>query len=444
MAQPRDPFNAPDSDRTPPAPQQKTKNSREVEVQQAPDPPDYARPVPRHERTSAEQPENGADHAPATEPSARFSSDLQIDRPIDREIDPETGDENDNGRGRDGKFESPQPRSSKSAKLDTASRAMGAGRDSLPGRIADKWNQFWFSPIESSFNFSIFRTGLGVIAFIWLATFIPDLTTFFGNSGLDPSPFYQTTRLGIFRLLTADIFLWIGLLLGLVASGLMIWGRYVKFAGPTLAVLVASFMGENRLLWNAGDEVLRTFTLFFAVFCLLTPSYVLDTPIGKAAKLNVSLPEGRNWLFRLVQIQMTIIYLVTFLAKIPGESWRNGTAAMTMFRLESMERFYVPGFLESNFFLGNLITWATLILEGTLPFLLWNRRARPYAVAAGVAFHLIIAWSISIGIFSWVMILGYVPFLSAGFLGNARRVFRRDTAAPGVNQLQKMANTTAE
>jgi len=84
-----------------------------------------------------------------------------------------------------------------------------------------------------------------------------------------------------------------------------------------------------------------------------------------------------------------------------------------------MERFYVPGFFETNFVVANMVTWGTLILEGTLPFLLWNRRTRPWAIAAGVAFHLVIGWAISIGLFSFIMILGYIPFLGPQFRDNA-------------------------
>ncbi len=427
MTESRDPFNtAPDDGQSSP------NRGQEPNVRPEPNQPAAANPsqapLPRSERAKTAPPpvEN---RAPVPERTTVGSRPPKPSRP---DAEPSTAeadylvDEVQRDEDELGPLGSPSQRSSDQHQGRTVEPDVEqVGLTGLASRASRSWNQFWFGPIESSFNFSLLRTGLGITAFVWLATFIPDLTTFFGSNGLDPVPFYQTSRIGIFRWLKADIFLWIGLIVGLVASALMVWGRYVKIAGPVLAVLVASFMGENRLLWNAGDEVLRTFTLFFGFFCLLTPSYVLDTSITKASKLNVALPEGRNWLFRLIQIQMTIIYVVTFLAKIPGDMWRNGTATMTLFRLESMERFYVPDFLESNFLLGNLFTWATLLLEALLPIMLWNRRLRPFAVAAGVIFHLMIAWSISIGLFSWVMVIGYIPFLSPTFRENVNAILGR-------------------
>ena len=286
--------------------------------------------------------------------------------------------------------------------------------DTVSGKITDKvtgaFSRFWLAPAPA-FNFALFRTGLGLVAFVWFATMIPDFSTFFGGGSLAIPQTPGRGAFNIFHVLQSDTYLWIGLALGLLASCGLIVGKLTRIGGPMLAVLIPGFMAESPMIWNAGDTLLQTFCLLFGIFCLLTPSADLDTPLRASAGSDSPLATGRLWFFQMVRIQMTLVYLIAFLAKVPGSMWRDGTATMVAFRLETMQRFPVPASFENNFFVGNFTTWGALILEGSLPFLLWNRRTRSAAVVAAVIFHLMIDWSMTIGLFSWVMIVGLTSFL---------------------------------
>lgn len=274
------------------------------------------------------------------------------------------------------------------------------------------WMRFWFAPV-SAFNFALFRTGLGLLAFVWFVTLVPDFDAFFGPNSLAMDRTPGTRWFTIFGGTDSDRVLWIGLVLGLAASGALMFGRLTRAGGPALALLVPSMMTENQILWNAGDDLLQSICLLFGLYCLLTPSGDLNVPLQlrEAASADRSLNKGRRWLFQLIKIQMSVVYVVAFIEKIPGAAWRDGTASMIVFRLETLERFPTPSWLETNYFIGNVVTWSSLALEALLPFLLWKRKTRPYAIAAGVAFHLVIDWSLTIGLFSWVMALGLVSFL---------------------------------
>ena len=279
------------------------------------------------------------------------------------------------------------------------------------------WNRFWFAEMPA-FNFALFRTILGLLALIWFVTLIPDFNVFFGDGSLAIDRVPGRGTFTIFSLFESEIFLWVGLALGHLASLSLLFGKLTRLGGPVLAVIIASVMAENRMLWNAGDDLLQTFALLFGIYCLLTPSSDLDTSLRIAP--TTSLATGRLWLFQLIKIQMTVVYLIAFLAKIPGSMWRDGTATMVVFRLETMERFYTPAWLETNFVVGNITTWSALALEGALPFLLWNRKTRPYAIGAAVIFHIAIDWSLYIGLFSWIMILGLTAFLGPSFAVHAQ------------------------
>ncbi len=291
-------------------------------------------------------------------------------------------------------------------------------------KIAGLINRFWFAPTPA-FNFALFRTGLGLVAFVWFATLIPDFAAFFGDGSLTIPQRPGRGAFNIFHLLRSDTYLWIGLALGMLASSGLIVGKLTRIGGPVLGVLIPAFMAESPMIWNAGDTLLQTFCLLFGVFCLLTPSADLDTPLRASAGSDTSLTTGRLWFFQMLRIQMTIVYLIAFLAKIPGSMWRDGTATMVAFRLETMQRFPVPASFEDNFFVGNFTTWGALALEGSLPFLLWNRRTRSAAVVAAVIFHLMIDWSMTIGLFSWVMIIGLTSFLGPDFGTSIRSTTHR-------------------
>jgi len=278
-----------------------------------------------------------------------------------------------------------------------------------------------------AFNFALFRTGLGLLTFIWLVTLLPDFDAFFGTGSLAMERSPGTGWFSIFQWFESDTFLQIGLGLGLAASGTLIFGKLTRVGGPALALLIPSIMTDNLLLWNAGDHLLQTLLLLFGFYCLLTPSSDLDTPLQfqEPASKDRLLSNSGVWLFQLVKIQMAIVYLVAFIAKVPGSTWRDGTASMIVFRLENMERFHTPGWLETNFLIGNTITWASLALEAALPILLWKRSTRPYAIAAAAVFHLVIDWTLTIGLFSWIMILGLTAFLPSDLSARLQSMGRR-------------------
>ena len=117
---------------------------------------------------------------------------------------------------------------------------------------------------------------------------------------------------------------------------------------------------------------------------------------------------------RLVQLQLTLVYPFSAIDKLRGETWHDGTAALWALQVVDLQRFHPPELLLSSPLLGNLLTWATLTLELSLPFLLWNERARRPALALGLAMHVGFAIPISLGFFSAFIALAYVSFVRPG------------------------------
>jgi hypothetical protein len=76
-----------------------------------------------------------------------------------------------------------------------------------------------------------------------------------------------------------------------------------------------------------------------------------------------------------------------------------------------------------------VLTYWTLALEITLPFLLWIPRTRRLAILLGLALHLGFDYPLRLGFFSWSMVIGYVAFLTpteaAAVAGWLRRLWAR-------------------
>ena len=70
----------------------------------------------------------------------------------------------------------------------------------------------------------------------------------------------------------------------------------------------------------------------------------------------------------------------------------------------------------------HVFTWGTLAVEGAIPLLVWNRRTRPWVLAAGAALHLSIDLTLRTGFFTWIVLASYVSFVPPE---RAERILRR-------------------
>jgi hypothetical protein len=60
----------------------------------------------------------------------------------------------------------------------------------------------------------------------------------------------------------------------------------------------------------------------------------------------------------------------------------------------------------------NVATWGTLTLELAAGILVWNRRLRPWVLAAGVLMHTGIMLTMNVGFFTPAMFVLYLAFVS--------------------------------
>jgi len=280
-------------------------------------------------------------------------------------------------------------------------------RRGLPA-IGKSWQGFWFGP-QPMYTLGLVRIAFGALATLWTLWLFPLLFEMFGTNGVVPHrPSFAYTW-GVFDLWSSNPAVLIGWALLLVSSIALMVGWHSRLAAILVFVLILSFQRRDPWFFNAGDAVVRIEALFLAL-----------APCGAALSLDQRRRTGSfwsaqtlpNWPIRLIQVQMSIIYVVCVQTKLSGQTWLDGTAVSYALRLADMQRMPVPDWITTNAALMNAATWATLLVELALGVLIWNKRARPWVLAAGVLMHLGIDLSIEIGIFSYAMMVMYVAWIA--------------------------------
>jgi hypothetical protein len=283
------------------------------------------------------------------------------------------------------------------------------GKDRIAMRasaIGGWWHSFWFRR-EPMYAIGLVRMAFGVLALLWTLWLLPVLHDLLGPDGVVPTQPPMPYMRGIFELWTSDQAILVGWVTLLVASIALTVGWHSRLAAVLVFILILSFQRRDPWVFNSGDVVVRIEALFLAL-----------SPCGAALSLDQrrrtgsfwSAEPGPVWPVRLFQVQMSIIYLAALQMKLSGETWLQGTAVSYVLRLNDMQRWPTPDWYATNALIMNLVTWGTLAIEFALAVLIWDRRFRPWALAAGVVLHLMIDVHIQIGIFSYAMFVLYLAW----------------------------------
>ena len=139
-------------------------------------------------------------------------------------------------------------------------------------------------------------------------------------------------------------------------------------------------------------------------------------------------PFVSRWAFactRLIQIQMAVLFFFSAIDKLKGEDWWNGDAVWQVFVSNDYYNGFLLDLFANHFWLVNLATYATVLIEIAYPFLVWQRATRPYALVGAIFLHLQFALLMNLYYFSFVMILGHMSFLRRAWLTQLGQWWKR-------------------
>jgi uncharacterized membrane protein YphA (DoxX/SURF4 family) len=278
------------------------------------------------------------------------------------------------------------------------------------GAVGAAWNRFWFTPVETS-TLALFRIAVGLVVLSWTLALAPSLYAFYSRDGILPTyPDYEgTLAWGLLEWFPGNAAVTILYFALLLASICVLVGFATRIATLIVFVCMVSFAHRNPWVLNSGDLLVQ-----------LLVFYLLLAPAGDGLSVDRWLKRDRQfwefsrrsiWPLRLVQVQVSILYITAVWDKVRGSTWNDGTAVSYALRIGDLERFPVPGFVTDSLILANLMTFGTLAIEFALAILVWNRVLRPWVLLLGVLLHLGIDYGVRVGFFSWAVFVAYVAFI---------------------------------
>ena len=304
--------------------------------------------------------------------------------------------------------------------------------------LRDAWVGFWFQDM-STLPLEIARIGIGALLFINYAWATPRLFEFWTDDGWmplwvamqwnDPGQsifFYLTAHWQLVAFHTFFLLCCLAFMVGWRTSVV----KWIVYIGKL------SYDYRNQVLPYGADIVLCCLLLILCV-----------APIGKALSLDrvravraarrddleATLPPYTSpWAgacIRLMQIQMAVLFFYSATDKLRVEEWWNGDAVWLAL---STYEFYHPTllhFLAQQFWLVNVATYSTVVIELAFPFLIWQRATRPYLLAGAVFLHLLFFFLLRLIYFSFVMTVGHMSFLYPDWLHRLGAWWKRKMGA---------------
>ena len=298
------------------------------------------------------------------------------------------------------------------------------------------WSQIWFQPM-STIPLEVVRIGIGTLVFLHYAMATPYLFMFWGDTDWMPldvaMTYVDSVWMQSLLFYFSEPWHWIAfhiLFLSCTAAFLLGWRTsYVKWI-----VLIGLISYEHRNMTIAyGVQSITACLLFVMCFAPVGRAVSLDRLRAvRAAKRRdleaVVAPYISPWAgacTRLIQIQMVTLWFFSGIAKIRGDDWWNGDA---VWHAVTTYEFYNPIVLAiaaPNYWLINIATYATIVMEIVYPILVWQKSTRPFMLSCAFFLHLMFFLGLHLVYFSLVMLTGHLSFLHPDWLASARVAWKR-------------------
>jgi len=296
------------------------------------------------------------------------------------------------------------------------------------------WNRFFHEPSDARIP-ALIRIGYALLVLVNLIAWYPYLDMWFGETGVLPADLAalspgEWTLLGWAK--SPAVLLLCFWLFTLQAVCLLI-GIASRFSAASVFVWVVSFQNRNQMILDGEDDVLRMVG-FFLILMPLAEVWSVDAWLGrkwKVAEVREATEHPYRsryspWGLRLLQYFMVLVMFATGLFKFAGEPWRDGTALYYVARLDDLfGRFPVPHYLFDTPWTVRAMTWSVLYVELVIPFLIWIPKARRFSLLVLLAFHLSNEWAMHLFLFHWIMLCGWMSFLTTQDLDALSRIGRR-------------------
>ena len=211
-------------------------------------------------------------------------------------------------------------------------------------------------------------------------------------------------------------------LIGILFSITLMLGYKTKLSHLITAIIIIGIHGQVPVVGNSGDTFLNSI-LIWTLFLPLGRSISLDSLIKSLISFKESrvsdLNDRQNGINKPIQVysiayfavlfQISAIYFLSALNRTESSSWENGSAFYKMHHLDGFITSF--GYLIRdyiNYPISKILTYTTLYLEYSVPFLLlipfYKSIIRLIMIILLSIFHIMIRLSMHVGLFSQIMI----------------------------------------
>ncbi len=220
----------------------------------------------------------------------------------------------------------------------------------------------------------------------------------------------------------AGVWLWQGALLASVS--LLILGIRVRWMA-VIAFLTHSALVQKNYSIVYGADIVSGFFLFGLIFMgggqRLKP--LRPQSLSELGQSSVDrLAQSVGW--RMLQVQLCLIYAYTGFEKLKGREWWDQTALWQVLGNEQLMMFDLS-FLRAWPALIGLLTWGTVVFEIYAPLTLWLKGTRKWTLMLGWGLHLGIGLTMGLWFFSLTMMSAYLLFLDPKWLESSFATLQR-------------------
>ena len=276
-----------------------------------------------------------------------------------------------------------------------------------------QWSDFWFSP-RSLLNLAIFRIVLCGTMFVMYLDRLRDVGLFYSETALVPRAsallvipeFFRPPIETFFWQDSQAYFFHLFLVVGLLALALGVGGRLLMLF---VWLLHISFLQRNYSIAFGADLIGGIFLLYLA----FTQSCERLSIIRYFRKKNTAVASSdllTSVFYRMIQLQLCIIYGYTGMEKLKGASWWDGTALWSVLANPQMVIADMT-WVRSVPYIVIATTFMTVLFEVYFPVLVWNKKIRGFVLVFGVFFHSGIGLLMALWSFALIMMSPYILFV---------------------------------
>lgn len=292
-------------------------------------------------------------------------------------------------------------------------------------RFGQAWNQFWFTPTDALI-LSVVRVCTGLIALYTVLTYTADLELLLGSDGLLAWDTVAEMRgnyasFSYFAWLSTPTQVWIAHLAGLLVLVLFTVGLFTRVTTVLSLVVLLSYFQRSFLVTSEMEPVL-TFVVFYLCFAPTGAYLSLDRFFAQrksATEPSAVQQLSSHWsvtvVTRLIQIHLTIVYVMMLLAQLNERPWWDGTALWWILGRQESAMTDLT-WLHVHPWVVNAWTHSFVLFEAAFATLAWNRLAAPLLVALSIPVWGLMAVATGLAPLAAMMIVAGLTFLAPSTL----------------------------